>query len=586
MNEMADPVLALAPRFDAAIAAAFGDEYAGTDPVIHASKQDGVDYQANAAMALAKRLGQPPRDVAGAIVEHADLEGIADKVQIGGPGFINITLDNAFLGRQLSEAAQDRRLGVAPVEHPETVVVDYSSPNVAREMHIGHLRSTVIGDAIARVLEWQWHKVVRQNHLGDWGTQFGMLIEFLIETGWERSADHRIGDLNDLYKNANERFAADADFADRARQRVVSLQSGDETTLAVWRDLVEESERHFEVIYEKLGVTLTHDDVCAESFYNPRLDDVASALEAQGLAVIDDGALCVFLPEFTGRDGTPLPIIVRKQDGGYGYAATDLAAIRYRTTDLGAHRIIYVVDARQSQHFAMVFSAAKEAGWLRTEDGIRAEHVAFGTILGADGKPFRTRTGDTVKLVDLLDEAIERAAAAVKEKNPDLSADEQAEVARMIGIGAVKYADLSSDRIKDYVFDWDRMLSFDGNTAPYLQYAHARIRSIFRRAAEEGHTYNAGVVVNLNEAAERELALRLLSFAGVVDATAASLQPHRMATYLFDVAQAFTDFYEKCPVLRAETASDRQSRLVLCDLTARTLETGLSLLGIDAPERM
>ena len=581
MNEMADPVLALTPRFDAAITAAFGDEYTGTDPVIHPSKQEGVDYQANVAMSLAKRVGRPPRDVAGAIVEHAELDDLASDVEIAGPGFINVTLDTDFLGHAVSEAAQDRRLGVAPVDEPETVIVDYSGPNVAKEMHVGHLRSTIIGDAIVRVLEWQWHKVVRQNHLGDWGTQFGMLIEHLSE---REAASTVLADLNAFYQEAATRFREDAEFAERARARVVALQSGDEESLAVWRVLVDVSHRHALEIYEQLDVTLTEADFCPESFYNPTLDDVVAELERKGIVRIDDGALCAFPPGFTGRDGTPLPLIVRKSDGGYGYQATDLAAVRHRTTTLGGTRLVYVVGAPQQQHLAMVFAVAEMAEWLTPPR--RAEHVAFGSILGPDGKMFKTRSGENVRLNDLLDEAVERAAAAVRDKNPDLPGDEQADVARMVGIGAVKYADLSSDRVKDYVFDWDRMLSFDGNTAPYLQYAHARIRSIFRRAAEDGHTYDPAVRVAIGEPAERELALRLLSFAGVVEATALTLQPHRLATYLFELAQAFTDFYERCPVLRADTAKDRQSRLVLCDLTARTLKTGLGLLGIDAPDRM
>ncbi|MBV8693074.1 MAG: arginine--tRNA ligase, partial [Actinobacteria bacterium] len=494
---MADPLLTLRPRLAAAIESAFGAEYAGTDPVLRRS--DKADYQANAAMALAKRVGQSPRDIAQAIVDHADLAGVVASTEVAGPGFINLTLDSAFLASCVADETAPR------AEHPETVVVDYSAPNVAKEMHVGHLRSTIIGDALVRVLEAQGNTVIRQNHIGDWGTQFGMLIEHLLDLDWESSADHSIADLNALYQQAQTKFRSDEAFAERARRRVVLLQAGDEQTLAIWRDLVAESERHFELIYERLGVRLTPADICAESFFNPVLDEVAAELEAKGLARIDDGALCVFPPGFTGREGEPLPLIVRKSDGGYGYQATDLAAVRYRTRDLDGTRLIYVVGAPQAQHLAMVIAVAKEAGWL--DEGRRAEHVAFGSILGEDRKPYKTRSGENIKLIDLLDEAVERASAEVAEKNPDLDPGTAADVARQIGIGAVKYADLANDRVKDYVFDWDRMLSFDGNTAPYLQYAHARIRSIFRRAEADGA--DAGAVA-ITEPAERALALQLI----------------------------------------------------------------------------
>jgi arginyl-tRNA synthetase len=574
--------LTIRSRLQAAIASVLGDEFAGADPVVRRS--DRADYQANAAMALAKQAGRNPRELADAIVAAADLDDIATSVEVAGPGFLNIDLRNDYLAREVEDTAGDGDLGVPVTTTPETVVVDYSGPNVAKEMHVGHLRSTVIGDALVRILESLGHRVVRQNHLGDWGTQFGMLIEHLVDLDWERNPDHHIGDLNTLYQEASAKFAADEGFAERARRRVVALQGGDEATLTLWRDLVEESERHFERVYERLGVSLTPDDYKPESFYNPFLDDVANELEAKGLAHIDDGALCAFPSGFTGRDGTPLPLIVRKSDGGYGYQATDLAAVRYRTgPDVGGTRLVYAVDARQSQHLQMVYAVAEQAGWLG--EGRRAEHVSFGMILGEDNKPFKTRTGDNVKLIELLDEASERAGAAVAEKNPDLDDLARAEVARAIGIGAVKYADLSNDRVKDYVFDWDRMLSFDGNTAPYLQYAHARIRSIFRRAEAEGDDAARGPVV-IEQPAERALALQLLSFGDAVQAAADHLQPHRLATYLFELAQAFTDFYESCPVLRADTEEQRRSRLSLSELTARTLATGLGLLGIEAPERM
>ena len=577
---MPDPLLAIRPRLQQAVAAVLGPEHADADPVLRRSDRPGVDYQANAAMALAKRAGRNPRELADAIVAAAELDDLIDAVEVAGPGFINLTLRPEYLATEVEATAADERLSVPPAAAPETVVVDYSGPNVAKEMHVGHLRSTVIGDALARILEFLGHHVVRQNHLGDWGTQFGMLIEHLADEGWDSSADHTIGDLNALYQAASRKFNDDPAFAERARQRVVALQAGDPGTLAVWRDLVEESERHFELVYERLDVTLTAEDYKPESFYNPVLDEVAAELEERDLARIDDGALCAFPPGFTGRDGTPLPLIIRKSDGGYGYQATDLAAVRYRTTELGGTRLVYAVDARQSQHLHMVFAVGEQAGWLG--EGRRAEQVAFGMILGEDNKPYKTRSGENVKLIDLLDEAVDRAAAAVLEKNPDLGDVERTEVAQAIGIGAIKYADLSNDRVKDYVFDWDRMLSFDGNTAPYLQYAHARIKSIFRRVESS----SAAGSIHIEHPAERALALQLLSFDEAVQQAADHLQPHRLATYLFELAQAFTDFYESCPVLRADTEEQRSSRLALAGLTARTLAAGLDLLGIDAPERM
>ena len=583
---MADPLDDLTPRFARAIEAAFGTAHAGADPVLRRSTQPQFgDYQANGAMALAKSLGRSPRDVASAIVDHLDLSGIADPPEVAGPGFLNIRLLAGYLGAKAGDIVSDDRLGVRTAPVPEKVVVDYSQPNVAKEMHVGHLRSTIIGDAIVRVLEFSGHRVIRQNHLGDWGTNFGMLIEHLGDLGEdEAAAELSLGDLEAFYQQAKAKFDADPGFAERARLRVVALQGGDPVTLRQWRLLIDQSTRYFSTVYELLGVKLTPDDIAGESFYNPMLADVADDLEAKGLAVPSDGALCVFPPGFTGRDGAPFPLMVRKSDGGFGYDATDLAALRYRVTELGADRIVYVVDARQSQHFALLFKAGEQAGWLGTTS--RAEHVAFGAVLGPDGRPFKTRAGGTVKLIALLREAIERAEAVVTEKNPSLDAATRADVARQVGVGAVKYADLSNDRAKDYVFDLDRMLAMDGNTGPYLQYAHVRARSIVRRAGEDGAGLDPGSAVEVTEPAERALVLQLLSLDGVVRATAETLQPHRLTTYLFELASAFTTFFEHCPVLRADTPGQRASRLVLVDLTARTLRLGLGLLGIEAPERM
>jgi arginyl-tRNA synthetase len=581
---MADPVHALARAFEAAIASALGADHAGTDPALRRSAH--ADYQANVAMALGKRLKKPPREVAAAIAAALPVtpggDGLLAKVEVAGPGFVNVTLGDAYLARELAETAQDRALGVRPAAAPETVVVDYSSPNVAKEMHVGHLRSTILGDAIARVLEALGHRVVRQNHVGDWGTPFGMLIEHLLDLGDEAAAaELSVGDLGTFYRQARDKFDQDPAFADRARRRVVALQGGDEPTLALWRRLVAESTRYFDAVYRRLGVRLGAADVAGESMYNSMLPGVIEELSRKGLARESEGALCVFPQGFTGKGGDPLPLIARKQDGGYGYATTDLAAIRHRLGTLGARRVVYVVGAPQAQHLAMIFQAAREAGWLVPP--ARAEHAAFGSVLGADKKMFRTRGGDTIRLMDLLDEAASRAAAAVREKNPDLDEATARAVAAAVGVGAVKYADLSSDRIKDYVFDYDRMLAFEGNTAPYLMYAHARIRSIFRKA---GETPPEGAAFTLADPAERALALELLRFGAAVEDVAATLEPHRLCGYLYDLAGAFTTFYERCPVLRADDAPTRRSRLALCDLSARVLAKGLDLLGIEAPDQM
>ncbi|HEX5543205.1 MAG TPA: arginine--tRNA ligase [Micromonospora sp.] len=558
------------------------------ETVAGASAEPGVrrsqhaDFQADGALALARRLGRPPRDIAADVVQHADLADLCTSVEISGPGFINLTVSNGALAALLAGIARDERLGVPPAAAPETVVIDYSAPNVAKEMHVGHLRSTVIGDAAVRLLEWLGHHVVKANHLGDWGTPFGMLIEHLLDLG-ESEAAHELslGDLNAFYQAARAKFDADEAFQKRARARVVALQSGDEQTRRLWRLLVAESEKYFLAVYDRLDVRLTGEDFIGESYYNDRLQPVVEELAQSGLLRESEGAKVVFPEGFVNRAGDPLPLIVQKRDGGFGYAATDLAAIRYRTQELQAGRLLYVVGLPQRQHFEMVFEVAREAGWLRPP--ARAEHIGFGSVLGPDGKIFRTRAGDTIKLVDLIEEAVGRAAALIEEKNPDLDAATRAEVARMVGIGAIKYADLSNDRTRDYIFDWQRMLSFDGNTAPYLQYAYARILSIFRRGEVSPPRDLAAIVVA--EPAERGLALQLLAFEGVIDEVAESLDFHRLAGYLYEVATAFTAFYERCPVLRAE-GPVRDSRLALCDLTARILHCGLALLGIGTPTRM
>jgi arginyl-tRNA synthetase len=572
---MADPLVQLVPVLKSAVISAFGAEYAETDPMIRPSKF--ADYQVNLAMGLAKTLGQKPRDIATAIVKHLETGALIERAEIAGPGFINLWLSSKHLDVELMKVLGGE-LGLESAVKG-TIVVDYSSPNVAKEMHVGHLRSTIIGDALARVFEAQGHRVIRQNHLGDWGTPFGMLIEHLLDGGAE-AAEHSVADLNGFYQAARKKFDDDENFAERARQRVVLLQGGEAQTLDLWKRLVQASTKYFGHVYSLLGITLTEGDIAGESFYNSLLPGVVKELSEQGLAVESDGAICVFPPGFTGRDEQPVPLIIRKQDGGYGYATTDLAAVRHRVSTLLATRILYVVGAPQAQHLEMVFAASKLAGWL--PESVRAEHVAFGAVLGADKKMFRTRAGETIRLVDLLKEAVTRAGNVVREKNPVLEQEVQDNIARAIGIGAVKYADLSSDRNKDYVFDWDRMLSFEGNTAPYLQYAHARVSSIFRRAEDD--LSQASICISAPE--EKLLALCLLSFPTVVSEVADSLLPHKLCGYLYDLATTYSAFYEKCPVLRAESAELRASRLLLCRLSAEILRKGLSLLGIEAPERM
>jgi arginyl-tRNA synthetase len=576
----------LGVRVREAIVRAFGQGFASADPAVHRSSF--ADFQADAALRLAKPLKKPPLEIAKAILaalEVKDLCPTEGALTVSPPGFVNFVLGREFLEGAMTGVLADERAAVGAVERKETVVIDYSSPNVAKEMHVGHIRSTVIGDSLARVLGFLGHHVIRQNHVGDWGTPFGMLIEHLTDIGADAAArELSQGSLNEFYKAARQKFDSDPVFADRARQRVVSLQHGDEKTLAHWRVLVDASRRYFDAIYRRLGVLLVDSDVRGESFYNPFLAEVATDLETRGVARIDDGALCVFMDEFKGRDGAPLPLIVRKQDGGFGYAATDLSALRFRARELGATRLLYVTGAPQEQHFAMCFAAARKAGYL--PEGARAEHVKFGSILGADKKMYKTREGENVRLSALIDEAIQRARTAIADKNPELPAEDAARVAELVGTGALKYADLSSDRIKDYVFDWDRMLAFEGNTGPYLQYAHARLVSIERKARDTGVLGEARAPITLGHEAERRLALELSELEPVLLSVAETLQPHRLTTYLFTLATAFTTFYENCPVLKAETPELRASRLTLCFATRRVLALGLELLGMGAPERM
>lgn len=579
-DHMADPLNLLADRLAPVFAQAAGHP---VDPVVRPS--DHADAQINGALPLAKALGRNPREVAQQLAEQARLVlgDMVSSIEVAGPGFLNVTLSSDFLTQTIESVATDPHLGVAQ-RTPRTVVVDYSAPNVAKEMHVGHLRSTVIGDAVVRVLEAQGHRVIRENHIGDWGTPFGMLIEHLHDLG-EAAAAHElsVGDLDGFYKTARQKFESEPQFAERARQRVVLLQGGDAETLRLWNLLVAESTRYFDAVYQRLGVRLTPHDIVGESAYNDLLPQVVERLATQGLLQTSDGADVVFPPGFLNREGDPLPLIIRKGDGGYNYATSDLACVIDRVERLGADRVLYVVGAPQAQHLHMVFAVSAQAGWV--PDGVDLDHVAFGSVLGSDRKMLKSRAGDTVKLAALLDEAVERAAAAVAEKNPDLDAGTRAAVAKSVGMGAVKYADLSTDRIKDYMFDWDRMLAFDGNTGPYLQYAHARICSIFRRAGLTRNQVRTGSP-SIAEPAERALALTLLGFDAAVRDTAERSSPHRLCTYLYELASAFTTFYEHCPVLKASDLATRNGRLVLCDVTARVLAAGLDLLGIDAPEQM
>ena len=576
---MADPLTVVSELLQPVFAEIAGRD--DVDPVVRPS--DRADAQVNGALPLAKQIGANPREIAQRVVDSGALAGVCSTLEVAGPGFVNLTFDDDFLGAELGRVASDDRLGVPEASPKRKVVVDYSAPNVAKEMHAGHLRTTVIGDALVRMLMFVGHDVIRENHIGDWGRPFGMFIEHLLDIGEDVAAEGLAqGDLDGFYKEANAKFNEDPAFQARSRERVVKLQSYDPDTIAIWKRLVAMSNDYFNRVYHELGVLLTDDDLAGESKYQSLMPEVYDRLERAGLLEESDGAKVVFPPGFHNRENEPLPLIVRSRSGAFMYATSDLACVVDRVERLGADLLLYVIGAPQAQHLQMVFEVARMAGWLCPP--AEAVHVAFGNVLGEDRKMLRSRSGDAVKLIELLDEAIERAAAAVAQKNPDLDAATRAEVARMVGIGAVKYADLSTDRIRDYVFDWDRMLAFDGNTAPYLQYAHARICSIFRRAEVDRETVR-GTPIELHAEQERTLAKRLLGYPTAIDETFASYSPHKLAIYLFDLAQDFTAFYEHCPVMRADEPV-RSSRLALCDVTARTLAHGLGLLGIEVPESM
>lgn len=583
---MRDIQAAVEDQLRAATVAALGPEYADTNPLIRPANPSFGDYQANLALPLAKNLRRKPREVATLISDELSAqigrgEGCIAEASVAGPGFINVKLSNEGLCRAGTAMFNDERLGIALPSSPDTVVVDYASPNLAKEMHVGHLRSSILGDAIARLLSFAGHKVIRQNHIGDWGTQFGMLLQFLLDSGWDREGDHTVTDLTRLYQQAKARFDSDPNFADRARKRVVTLQAGDEESLVYWRQLIGESCAHMNEIFAKLGILLTDEDIRGESFFNTRLPAVVTDLRQGGILQTSEGAQVAFCDGYSNKEGNPLPLIIQKSDGGYGYATTDMAAARYRIEDLGANRIVYVVGAPQKDHFGMVFSTLRRSGWA--PDNISLEHVAFGTILGKDRKAFRTRSGDSVKLSVVLDEAVERAKATLVEKGRDFTDEELTVISTAVGTGAVKYADLSSDRIKDYTFDYDRMLSMEGNTAPYLQYAYVRIQSILRKVGDVSVT---GDSLLISDEAERALLLELLKLPRIIEQVASSLEPHRLCTYLYDIAVRVHRFHEHCPVLRASDEKTQLSRVALSQVAGRTLRVGLSLLGVTVVERM
>ncbi|MEU6932301.1 arginine--tRNA ligase [Streptomyces sp. NPDC046385] len=560
------------------------------DPLLRRS--DRADFQANGILALAKRLKGNPRELATQVVAAIPENDVLKEIEVSGPGFLNITVTDEAIVRTLAARAADARLGVPFNPSAGTTVIDYAQPNVAKEMHVGHLRSAVIGAAMVEILEFTGETVVRRHHIGDWGTQFGMLIQFLIEhpheldhkvdgEGVEVSGEEAMSNLNRLYKASRALFDSDEEFKARARARVVDLQAGDEETLALWQRFVDESKIYFYSVFDKLDMDIRDVDVVGESGYNDMLQETCRLLEESGVAVRSEGALCVFFDDVKGPDGNPTPLIVQKSDGGFGYAATDLSAIRDRVGNLKASTLLYVVDARQSLHFKMVFETARRAGWLNDE--VKAVQLAFGTVLGKDGKPFKTREGETVRLVDLLDEAIDRASAVVREKAQDLSEAEIAERGAQVGIGAVKYADLSTSAGRDYKFDLDQMVSLNGDTSVYLQYAYARIQSILRKAGDAKPAAHPELAL---AASERALGLHLDTFGELVQESAVEYAPHKLAAYLYQLASQYTTFYSECPVLKADTPEQVENRLFLCDLTARTLHQGMALLGIRTPERL
>ena len=571
----------LSDKIKQAMIAAGADEQC--DALIRQSgKPQFGDYQENGIMAAAKKLGLNPREFAQKVLDHADLSDVAEKTEIAGPGFINIFLNPTWLANNVSAALKDQNLGVSANEK-QTIVIDYSSPNVAKEMHVGHLRSTIIGDAVVRTLEFLGHNVIRANHVGDWGTQFGMLIAYLEKMENEHASEMELQDLEAFYREAKKHYDEDEAFAEKARNYVVKLQGGDEYCRTMWKKLVDITMQQNQRNYDRLNVTLTEKDVMGESLYNPMLPAIVEDLKKQGLAVEDEGALVVYLDEFKNKEGEPMGVIVQKKDGGFLYTTTDIAAAKYRYETLKADRALVFSDTRQSQHMQQAWLITRKAGYV--PDSFSLEHKNFGMMLGKDGKPFKTRTGGTVKLADLLDEAIERATVLINEKNTNLSDEEKTAVIEAVGIGSVKYADLSKNRTTDYVFGWDNMLSFEGNTAPYMQYAYTRIRSIFNKA-DVNPTALAEAKIQLSDEKERALAIKLLQFEEAVQTVGKEGTPHVLCAYLYELAGIFSSFYEHCPILNAEDENVKLSRLKLASLTEKTLKQGLALLGIKTIEKM
>ncbi|WP_067566548.1 arginine--tRNA ligase [Candidatus Doolittlea endobia] len=549
--------------------------------VRQSTKAQFGDYQVNGIIAIAKELGLPPRNLAENVVGFLQLDGIASKVNIAGPGFINIFLEASWLAKHLFTALSSPRLGIVSVA-PQTIVVDYSSPNVAKEMHVGHVRSTIIGDASVRTLSFLGHKVIRANHIGDWGTQFGMLIAYLQKVQNSDKAEMQLSNLESFYRAAKRHYDEDPAFAERARNYVVKLHDGDEYCRHMWRKMVDITMTKNQKIYDRLNVTLTHADVMGEGLYNDMLPNIVADLKAKGLAVESKGATVVFLDEFKNKAGKPMGVIIQKKDGAYLYATTDIACAKYRYETLKADRIIYYIDSRQHQHLMQVWTIVRKAGYV--PESVPLEHHMFGMMLGKDGKPFKTRAGGTIELTELLDEALERARHLVASKNPTMDAEELAKLAQVVGIGAVKYADLSKNRTTDYVFNWENMLSFEGNTAPYIQYAYTRITSIFKRSGQSEHQLTNDIYLEAKQ--EIQLAVRLLQLEEAIEIVARDGTPHVLCSYLYNLAVLFSVFYEHCPILNAESMAKRQSRLQLALLTARTLKQGLDLLGIQTVERM
>ncbi|WP_334326572.1 arginine--tRNA ligase [Gilliamella apicola] len=540
------------------------------------------DYQANGIMATAKKLGLPPRALAEKVLQHLDIDDIADKVEIAGPGFINIFLKNSWIAEQNEIALNSDKLNITLPAKPQTIVVDYSAPNVAKEMHVGHLRSTIIGDASVRVLSFLGHNVIRANHVGDWGTQFGMLIAYLEKMQNEHANDMELSDLESFYRAAKKHYDEDEAFAEKARNYVVKLQGGDEYCHDMWHKLVDITMTQNIATYKRLNVTLTVEDTMGESIYNSMLPGIVADLKQKKLAVESEGAIVVFLDEYKNKEGEPMGVIIQKRDGGYLYATTDIACAKYRYETLHADRILYYTDSRQHQHLEQVWTIVHKAKYV--PESLQLEHHMFGMMLGKDGKPFKTRSGDTVKLNDLLDEACERASSLIRSKNPELSEDELSQIVDAVAIGAVKYADLSKNRTTDYVFDWDNMLSFEGNTAPYLQYAYTRVLSVFRKSdiSEDSLTGD----ISLDSDKERALATRLIQFDEAITTVANEGTPHVLCAYLYEIATLFSSFYENCPILTAENENLKQSRLKLALLTAKTLKVGLDMLGIKTVDKM